>query len=279
MNRYTIKNCILIMLVLVNLFLLFLVISKESKSRELSLRREEALRLVYAEKGISLDPDLDLEIEAPNVAYATRSLFAEKSAVNSLLGSTSTSDLGGSIIYYDGSHGGARFRGTGEFELVLDPGIIKLDDDPAAASAAAMKKLGFKSSNDSAEIRQESEGPVVSFYLTLKDKPVFNCVTVCHFVSGSLNIMEGRVYFDNIHYRDNYQELPDSFTILTNFLEHLRSSGKLCTKVTGLEAGYLIEASMVNECVLNPVWKITTDTGDFYFDGVTGMHIQPDIRK
>lgn len=259
MDRYKLKNFILIMLVLVNIFLLFIVISNEIAADRLRKEREETLRRIFLSNSIELGEDVSLDIAPLPEVSLTRSLKSEEQAVASLIGRCETSDLGGSIIYYDGAKGAARFRGTAEFELVFNPDVIYAGSSPEYTAADAMKRLGFRSRPEDAQIQNDAEDQTVILNLTYKDKPVFNSRISCYFVNGSLNIVEGKAFFGKVVSRGNTDKLPDACTILMRFLEYLKSNQQSCSKITAVEAGYFAESTVVGECVMRPVWRISTE--------------------
>lgn len=278
MDKYKIKNFILIMLVLVNIFLLFIVISNEISSERLRRNREDTLRRILLSNSIELDEGVRLDAEPLPEVSLTRSLRSEEQAVASLIGRCETSDLGGSIIYYDGDKGAARFRGTAEFELVFNPDVIYAGSDPEYTAADAMKRLGFRSRPEDAQVQSDSEDRTVILNLTYKSKPVFNSRISCYFVNGSLNIVEGKAFFSKVVSRSSVDTLPDACTILMRFLEYIKTNQLSCTEITAVESGYFAESTVVDECVMHPVWRISTDAGSFFMDGITGLSIQLDTR-
>lgn len=279
MDKHKLKNFIIIMLALVNLFLLVIVISNGVQTARINRQRDEALRQVLFSNGISLDPDVSLDTKPLPEVVLVRNLPKELSSVRSLIGSSEVQDLGGSIIYYSGGSGKARFRGSGGFQLVLDPEVVPQGDDPVSSAASAMKKLGLSCPAETARLAEEGDSPTVVLGLEYKGAAVFNVSISCYFSGGSLSIVEGQGLFDEVGSKSGTEDLPQAATIIARFLEHLETSGQICTRISSLEAGYFSETSVVNQCSMRPVWCVTTDTGTFYFDGLTGDYLQPDIRE
>lgn len=279
MDKYKLKNFILIMLVLVNIFLLFIVISNEIDTARLRKNREDTLRQILLSNSIELNGDVRLDSRALPEVTLTRSLKSEEQAVASLIGKCETSDLGGSIIYYDGAKGAARFRGTGEFEMVFNPDVIYAGSSPEYTAADAMKRLGFHSRPEDAEMQTGTEDQTIILNLTYRDKPVFNSRIACYFVNGSLNIVEGKAFFNKVVSKGSTDKLPDACTILMRFLEYLKTNQLSCTEISAVDSGYFAESTVVGECVMRPVWRISTDMGTFFMDGTTGLSIQLDTRE
>lgn len=279
MDKHKVKNFIIIMLALVNLFLLVIVVSNGVQTASINRQRDEALRQVLLSNGISLDPDVSLDTEPLPEIVLSRDLSRELSSVKSLIGSSDVQDLGGSIIYYSGSSGRARFRGSGGFELVLDPAVVPQGDDPVSSAVSAMKKLGLSCPYDTARLTENGDSSTVVLGLEYKGAAVFNVSISCYFSGGSLNIVEGQGLFGTVGSRGKTDGLPQAATIMARFLRHLETSGQICTRISSLEVGYFSETSVVDQCSMRPVWCVTTDTGAFYFDGLTGDYLQPDIRE
>jgi hypothetical protein len=50
----------------------------------------------------------------------------------------------------------------------------------------------------------------------------------------------------------------------------LNRLGDVCSRVDGIEPGYLSVTSLSRQMELTPVWRITTDTGAYQLDLVSG---------
>ena len=47
-------------------------------------------------------------------------------------------------------------------------------------------------------------------------------------------------------------------------------AGVICSELRGLELCYAFSASASGEGSLTPIWRVVTDTGEFYINAVTG---------
>lgn len=279
MDRFKIKNFILIVLVLVNFFLLTIVVSNATETRRLRIQREESLRSIFLHNGIDIGEDVKLNVSPLPELNLARNLSAEDEAVSSLIGKCGAEDLGGSIIYYEGTKGAAQFRGTAEFELMFEPDAIYEGGSPAVTAANAVKRLGFKSITDRTSVTENGTDATVSLALSYKGSPVFNGRVSCYFTNGSLSTVEGRAYFSQVKSKGSTDELPDACTVLMRFLEYVRGMEIPCGSIEGIEAGYFAESAVVGECVMRPVWHISTDRGEYFMDGSSGSPIQLDGRE
>ena len=44
----------------------------------------------------------------------------------------------------------------------------------------------------------------------------------------------------------------------------------MCNRIDAIEEGYVTASSLAGPTVLTPVWRVTTDTGAYQLDAVTG---------
>ena len=70
---------------------------------------------------------------------------------------------------------------------------------------------------------------------------------------------------------DRQQELIDVPTVLTRFLSLVLENGHVCSSLDKLELCYNMQANAAGEATLTPVWRIETDTGEFFINAVTGL--------
>ena len=54
------------------------------------------------------------------------------------------------------------------------------------------------------------------------------------------------------------------------FLDYCGVSGVVCTEVSALDSGYLLQSSASAPLRLIPVWRITTDVNNYYVNCKTG---------
>ena len=59
-------------------------------------------------------------------------------------------------------------------------------------------------------------------------------------------------------------------TALINFVNGVGTLGDVCNRIDAIEPGYVAAASLSGPIVLTPVWRVTTDTGAYQLDTVTG---------
>lgn len=58
-------------------------------------------------------------------------------------------------------------------------------------------------------------------------------------------------------------------TALIRFLAGINEGGYVCSRIDSMTAGYRLSSS-VRPARLDPVWRLSTDSGDYYVDAATG---------
>ena len=54
------------------------------------------------------------------------------------------------------------------------------------------------------------------------------------------------------------------------FLDHSNLSGEVCTAITDVRGGYLLQSTASAYQRLIPVWRITTDVSEYYVNATNG---------
>ncbi len=270
MDKSRIKSFIILLLAVVNVCLLFIVL--KNTSAELAVRESgnAALQQVLAKNGITLSEDVVLPKKIPTEITLSRSMLKEKRNLSSLIGSCTAQDLGGNIIYYHGSNGHANYRGTGEFEIMLDSAIIPLTDTPVASCYSLAKKLGIDYANIEPQLIQGDDSLMVTMVCAFDGTPVYNAAISFSYSFNRLFIISGMRPLDTEVSIRVYEDYPDGATVLMSFLDYISSTGGALSEITEVELGYFISSSVSGSCVLRPVWCIITDSGRYYINGQTG---------
>lgn len=264
MDRFRLKNIIILILVLVNGFLLFSLAQRRLSERDASRRTAEQLAALFREDGLTLDPRAISQDDPPDGVALARDAALEGQAAVFLLGgeSLSTSDRGGGIYYYAGEAGEALFRSSGGFEAsgTLAEGNV---EDFCRDFCRAF-------SYDAPDIRLDEAGNGVFSASAVYGKlPVFNCsVTftvqdhVLTAVSGTLLPKTGTPAVGG--------ERPLSASgALAAFQRMRRESAAVASAVTDARLCYELQTSP-GTMSLAPAWRIVTDTEDYYVNCYTG---------
>ena len=270
MDKSKIKNFIILVLVFVNLFLLYIVVSGALEQRKAEKLRMQALTAVLTENGITLNPDIRLPDTIPSTLSLTRDTGAEKSTLSALIGNCTVKNQGGNIYFYSGSDGQAKIRGTGEFEILLDAGVIELGKNPVSAAKSALEKLNIECGDIEPIVEKDGDNTKVTLYCSWDGTTVYNAKISFQFTSDYLILISGTKPLDSEYSLQSSENYPDSVTVLMNFLESVRSTGYVCSEINNLKIEYNMYSAVSGLCTLKPVWCVSTNSGLYYIDAQTG---------
>ena len=268
-----IKNIIILILVGLNVFLLALVAVRESKSAHYQEEARAGVLSALERSGIQFLPEkvpADMELTPLTV---TRSREREQSMAQALLGPVEREDTGGSVrVVYTGTGGTASFSSDGRFSFELnDQALATEGDTPARAGAACLEQMGLQAVL--VETRSEGEDTLLIYRQNWEEVPLFSCQVILTYRDGTLRRIEGE-YLEGAAVPAQGKSL-DTLTVLVRFLAGMNESGYVCSRIDAMTAGYLSSVSAARPVVqLTPVWYITTDTGSYYLDALTGALTQ-----
>ena len=270
MDKSKIKNFMIILLLLVNAFLLTIVISNYSEERQAELYRKDALESVLSQSGKTLNPNIKFPESIPPQVSLKRDIDSEKKFIASLLGRCDMKDLGGNIYYYDGKDGKAKFRGTGEFEILLNSGVIPKGNDPVDSAKVALRKLGIEYSGEGSTVETDGGNTTVTLNCSWNGTPIYNSKISFSFTSEYLMIITGNRPLDKEDVIQSTENYPDSITLLMNFLQTINDTGEVCSEIKDMQIGYFLTSAVSGDCTLKPVWCIQTDSKSYYINAQTG---------
>lgn len=269
MDTKKLQNIVIIILALLNIFLLFAVLSDTVQKHRAEKETEESLVRLLADNSIVVDSTDKLVQSALPVCTVVRSLEQEQEKLRALIGKASPEDLGGSILFYRSAGGQAVLRGTGEMELLMGEKSVQEKRSAARACADYFKKAGIAVDVDSARIEESGMGPTVTMLCMWNGYPVYNAGMVFDFSEDTLYMVTGIRVFD-VETSSVSEGVMDSVSALMRFVEIVKNEGFICSRLTGVSAGYLMNVTVSGESTLTPVWHIGTDTGDLYINAVNG---------
>lgn len=260
-----IKNIILAILAVTNLALLVLVGGQTIQDRRLlSQAREDAIQFLRG-RGVEVDESIIPQSMDLKPQIVERDLAGEERAAAALLGSPVTAESRGGEVYryYNGS-GSVQFHSDGTFSAQLKEGAFPLGADRGADCLALMEKMGFQGT-----ILSE-RGEELTFRQSWKGTPLFTqqVTLVCR--GGQLTAMTSGRQLVGRPQEDPARSSITVATALINFVNGVSALGDVCNRIDAIEPGYVAAASLSGPIVLTPVWRVTTDTGAYQLDAVTG---------
>ena len=273
METKKLERIILLILVLLNLFLLYIVGSDAAARRRARSDTVELLTQMLAENDIAVGPEAELYQSAPPQCTVVRNYEQEEQRIRRLIGRHSSDDLGGSIRYYRSERGQASLRGTGEFDLLLENSQVERTRSPENAAADLFQKAGIELYTE--DVRYAPDVNHIDLCCCWNGYPVYNAVLGFDFSGDRLDLVSGTLVFSEETGTGTAAPM-DSATILTRFVTLTRTEGIICSRLDRLTPGYLMDVTLSGESILTPVWHIETDTVDLYLNALTGLPESPE---
>lgn len=256
MQTSRLKNIIILILALVNLFLLGTLISRQSQ--EYTAHRQTAQELValFASAGVQLDESIVRFDPPPPALSLTRSIAAEQALAAWLLGDGLTvSDEGGGIYTYASATGRAVFRASGGFEITGE-----LGDDPAAICLEFCEKYGCQPPEDWLSDQGSGDITAVQYY---NGYLVDACGVTFLAQDGQLRSVIG-TFLPTIATEQPEAAALSAASALTSFLDARRISGAVASTVTDIFPCYTFQSTAAAPMILTPTWCVVTDGGSYY---------------
>lgn len=262
------KNIILLILLGLNLALAVLIVgpSLSGYYHERQADREAAAFL--EQKGIRFDsaalPD-PADLMPQSVA---RDREEEGRLARKLLGEDAVQEArGGEVYRYTSALGVVQFHSDGSFWAQLTQGAFPAGEDPAQAARELLSRLEFSGESISLDDAGENSLTVRQMW---DGTHLFNQqATVLWNDTHLMEITAGRRLYGT-PVPDESRQTVTLATALIDFYNGLNRLGDVCSRVDEIIPGYLSATSLKRQMELTPVWRITTDTGAYQLDLVSG---------
>lgn len=262
MDRFRLKNIIILILVLVNAFLLASLAQRRTAEQDAFRRTAEQLVALFQEDGMSLDLYAISPDAPPDGVTLARDTALEEQAAAFLLGKAlSSSDQGGGIYHYTGAAGEAFFRSNGGFEA---SGILA-DADIEDFCRDFCRTFSY----DPPAFQLDETGSGVFTAVCQHEKlPVFNCTAVFTVEEGVLTAVSGTLLPKAGVSLPGEQPLSAAGALVA-FQRMRRENVVVASSVTDTRLCYELQSGGA-AMTLAPVWRIVTDTEDYYVNCYTG---------
>lgn len=260
-----IKNVVLVILVVTNLALLILVGGQAIQgSRLLSRAREDAIQFLRT-RGVEVDESIIPQSMELLPQVVERDLTKEEQAAAALLGSPVTAESrGGEVYRYFNDRGSVQFHSDGAFSAQLEAEYFPLGSDHSEGCLALMERMGLQGNI------LEKDGDELTFRQSWNGTPFFTqqMTLVCQ--GNSLAAVTAGRQLVGTPQEDPLRKNISVATALISFFNGVNGLGDVCNRIDAIEPGYVAAAALSGPIALTPVWRVTTDTGAYQLDTITG---------
>lgn len=260
------KNIILVILLITNLCLLSIVLSQDIQSRRQQERALESAVVYLRDRGVQVeDSQIPKTMELlPQVVE--RDLEGEERGAAALLrGPVTVEARGGEVYRYHNELGSVQFHSDGTFSARLDPKQFPLGEDRAAGCLALLEQLGFRGG-----LLEEKDGHL-TFRQYWEDTPLFSQQVTVICERGGASALSGGRRLVGQPEEDTSRRTVTVATALVDLHNGVSALGDVCNRIDEIQPGYVATASLSGPMALTPVWQVTTDTGAYQLDTVTGQ--------
>ena len=265
MESHRMKNIVILILILLNLFLLLLVASKQYARHRAEQNLIGQTVALLQSNGIEIDESL-LQGTAEPVPYAySRSPEDELLFASALLGEITTqhSINSGNTHLYANASGSATFRPNGSFTLDIAQPTLYAEDYQAFLRDDCPANYRIT------QITSDGARDTVIATPYMDDLPVYSAAIAFTFEDHLLTAASG--YF--ISSAAAPIAIEDTITkcSATVFLmDFCNEEGRICNTITEISTGYILQTTASIPLLLTPVYKIDTNTYSYYIDAASG---------
>ena len=268
MEWHRIKTIIIAILLVINGFLLVLVGARRSEALRYEQSALDGSIQVLARNGISLDPQVISGSAGQQAASTERSLPLEQALAATLLGEPVEGvDRGGGLYTYATDLGQISIRSGGELTVYLADLPHWYTADPEAHAAELMGSVDIEHQRITYDVLGGTGR--ITYRQLLDGVPMFSGQITFVYEEGRLAEMFGNLLLAEKITVENSSVLSLP-TVLMGFLDDVLTSGDVCSAILEVEPGYLMTQSFASNIRLRPVWYISTNTADYYVDGISG---------
>ena len=252
MQSSRLKNIIILILLLTNLSLAAVVVSRQADHQEGLEQVRQQLVTLFAAENVELDEDLISTQTPPLSRTLTRDTQQEEDLAAFLLGKNLRwSDQGGGIHLY------------GSFDAA---GSLSEGASAPEVCRAFCKEFGY------GDLTFSSDGTSATAVQYCDGYPVVNCTVSFTLDSGGLLTVTG-THLPDAYTESAPEEAPlSAAAALDAFLNNHRKSQTAVSKITDVYLCFELQSSASAAMTLVPAWCIVTDISglNYYVNCITG---------
>ncbi len=263
MKTTRLKNIVILILVIANAFLMLRLVVRFHDLREARENMVTELVALFESNGITLPREIIPDDTALDIIHLTRDTARERALAEAVLGAASAVDAGGGLYRYYNPNGTFLFRSNGAFECVASMKV----EDAAAFCTQICTDFGYAKMENTLDAH--GSGEVTALRVSESCGAVFNCAVTFTFEKGALTAVNG-AYAPDGTAAAAIDRPVSAVSALVKFLDHRNSAGVVCTEVSYMESGCLLQSGASASLRLVPVWHIATPSGSFYVNRSSG---------
>ncbi len=267
MEYSKIKNIIIVILLALNMFFLVLFLIGRSESGKLERQARDDIISLFSAAGISVDTSVIPSDSSIGYYKMTRDLEIEKLIAGTMLGTKDMTAAGGGVYHYSNILGEAVFYPQGDFSVTLTTGKV-LKDTSNATIEKFLKDMNIDAVVDSSMPDAAGTGKTVYLYCIFNKTRIMNARLAMVFEGEKLIYVSGKRPGAAPVYAD--AKIMSVKTALLSFLNGIKSLDPYCKKINCVSASYHISDDGSDGAVLLPVWRVETDSGNYYVNGING---------
>lgn len=267
-----IKNIILLILVVTNLSLLAILVQREAKNRRLQDEARSDAILFLSNNGVEVSDSVVPRRMTLRLQTVERDRDQERALARALLdGDVEEESWGGEVYRYSNKAGAIQFHSDGLFQGEFTPGAYPLGDLPLAGHALrVLSLLQFEGEVLSVTGGDREGQGSVTLRQIWKGTPLFGMQVTLNYEDGCLvSMTAGRRLHGKPADAPNGQPITVA-TALIGFFSELNKLGDVCSRINSITQGYSGATTLSGPVTLVPMWYITTDTGVYQLDAMTG---------
>jgi len=262
MEMAKIRNITIVALLLVNVFFLSMIVTGRIKEAGRGKEIYSAVSEACERQNIVLLEDSFVTDESVAAYNAVRDTAKERAITQSLIGSSEMTEQGGNINVFRNDKGSVTFRSSGGFSAEISEAGVS-GHSAASKASSLMKKMGLEYGS----VYEDGEAAFVCCAENGKD--IFNCVLRMDFgYDGSVSI--SGMLPQPVASSKNTRIAVSEATAVTAVIAAVKNGDAAFRAIEEIDLGYISSYSVFGDSILSPVWRISTDHGQYYVDVVTG---------
>lgn len=263
MKTTRLKNIVILILAIANAFLMLRLVMRYRDMHEVHENMISEVVALFEANGIALSHEVVPEDVALDVIHLSRDAQRERALADAIIGGTSAVNAGGGLYRYYNPNGTFLFRSNGAFECVASLEV----EDAEAFCLGVCDAFGY--ANMESALDAQTSGEVTALRVSENCGEVFNCTITFTFEKGRLTAVSG-FYVPDGNDAAAIDRPVSAVSALVKFLDYRNNAGVVCTEVSYMESGCLLQSGASSSLRLVPVWHIATPSGSFYVNQMSG---------